>query len=65
MEDQSKLIKSLATKRYTIQLHRINDSYVITYENNKYHGINYSEQIKDYKIASELFDMKADELEGN
>ena len=59
------LIKALCTKRYKIELFQTpNDAYVIKYENNSYHGVNYSEIINDYKIASELFDMKTDELEG-
>ena len=61
----SRLIKSYETPKFKIELLEMNYSYVIKYENNSFHGVNYSEQIKDFKIASELFNMKLDELEGN
>jgi hypothetical protein len=60
-----KLIKSLENPRFKIQLFETNDKYVITYENNQHHGINYSEAIQDYKMAAYLFDLKVAELEGN
>ncbi len=63
--DQTRLIKSISTSRYNVELLETNHEYVIKYDNNAYTGVNYSELIKDYKIASELFDMKVDELEGN
>lgn len=63
MNDQ--LIKSINTNRYNIELFQTNnDKYIIKYENNKFHGVNYSELINDYKIASYLFDLKIEELEG-
>lgn len=61
----SKLIKAFSNKRFRIELYQTpEDQYVIKYDTNSYHGVNYSEMIKDYKIASQLFDMKLDELDG-
>lgn len=61
----SKLIKSYENPRYKVELLEMNHSYTIKYENNKIHGVNYSEAIKDFKMASALFDMKLEELDGN
>lgn len=59
------LIKAIILPKLSIELLEVNNSeYVIKYSNSINVGVNYSETIKDYKIASELFDMKFDELEG-
>lgn len=64
--DSDKLIKALNTSRYTIELFQTpSDSYVIKYRNNKNYATSFSEPMKDYKMASYMFDLKADELDGN
>lgn len=60
-----KIIKQITLPRYTIKLVEINDAYIIEYTNNQTSGVNFSESIEDYKNASFLFDLKAEELEGN
>ena len=59
-----KTIKLIITKRYALSLESNGDEYTITYE--KSHDMpKTSETINDYNMASHLFDLKYQELEGN
>lgn len=60
-----KTIKLIDTFRYKVELARLqDDSYIINYRSKIVGLENKSETIKDYNIASFLFDLKVEELEG-
>jgi hypothetical protein len=60
-----KTIKAYNTKRFKVELYETTgNSYIIKYENT-YSEAQYSEVLNDYNMASYLFDLKIDELEGN
>jgi hypothetical protein len=60
-----KIIKAYTTKRYTVELYETTgNSYIIKYENT-YSEAQYSEILNDYNMASYMFELKIDELEGN
>lgn len=60
------LIKALYTSRFSIELFETHSNkYMVRYENPKNGSYIYSEAVQDYKTAALLFDMKAEELEGN
>jgi hypothetical protein len=64
--EQTKLIKSITTKRYTIELTEKNDGmYYIYYDGKNMKHARLSEAIKDFNTATYLFDLKLREFEGN
>lgn len=58
-------IKSVHTKRYDVYLYETSQGFQILYDHENQDGIRASEVIKDYGIASYLFDLKLDEFEGH
>jgi len=61
-----KTIKAIYMTRYTVELVEASSGdYVVVHYNGSTQGINYSEAIKDYNMASYLFDLKVDELSGH
>lgn len=61
-----KLVKSLTTKNFRVELLETDTGgYIVAYESKRFGDRQYSETVKDYKLASFLFDLKANELEGN
>lgn len=60
-----KTVKSIHTKRYSVELVKVNELYYIRYEKSVIHGEKLSEAIKDYSLASYLFDLKLNEFEGH
>jgi hypothetical protein len=66
MNIQDKLIKALHTSRYSIELFETaSNLYIIRYENPKNGVYRDSEAMKDFKMASWMFDVKVEELDGN
>jgi hypothetical protein len=64
MENQE-TIKEVTTKRYQVRLVQDSDSFYVMYDSKTQALPVISEAIKDYNVASGLFDMKLVELEGN
>lgn len=63
-----KIVKMIGNKRFILELAQINGEYVIILEERKGDKVGiqqYSEVIKDFNLASFLFDEKLIELEGN
>ncbi len=61
----SKTIKAFSTKNYSIELVEHNSGYYyINYQNHKNVGMLSSEMVVDFKMASYMFDLKHEELEG-
>lgn len=59
------LIKAIITNRYSVELFETPcNLYGIKYTNFSTERNEYSELTLDYKMASYLFDLKVDELEG-
>lgn len=64
--NNSKTIKSIMTKRYEAKLVLLpSDMYVVQQTNFGTEVTLNSAYIKDFKIASYLFDLTIDQLEGN
>lgn len=62
----AKILKSLVTKRFTIELYQLDSGkYCIHYENIAMDLKNYSEPVDDFIIARWLYDKKIQEVEGN
>jgi hypothetical protein len=64
MENQE-TIKEVTTNRYQVRLVQDSDSFYVMYDSKTQAFPVVSEAIKDYNVASGLFDMKLVELEGN
>lgn len=58
------LIKGVSTNRYELELFETASGLYMVRSQSLY-GINDSEPVRDYKLASDLFELKYDELEGN
>jgi hypothetical protein len=58
----NKVLKSICTSRYLIELRQIEDSYLIITEDDR--DVTYSSPIYDYNLASYVFDMTVQQLEG-
>ncbi len=60
-----KTIKLVDTFRYVVELEQTEEgTYVVNYGSKVVGLVNRSEVVKDYSIASFLFDLKVEELEG-
>lgn len=61
-----KTIKAISTRRYEIELVQLDSGHFrISYEGSMTDEPVIGEAIQDYKLASELFDLKVQELEGH
>jgi hypothetical protein len=61
---KSKVLKMVGTKTFVLSLvETVNSEYVVECETP--HSVGSSLPMKDYKIASLIFDLKLQELEGN
>ena len=61
---QAKVIKMIGTKTFVLSLiETVDNEYVVECETS--HSVGSSLPMKDYKIASLIFDLKLQELEGN
>lgn len=59
-------IKAYTTRRYTVELYETSNlSYIVKYENHLLGEPHYSELLSDYNMASYMFDLKCEELQGN
>lgn len=64
--EKAKLIKSVSTKRYILELIENYDGlYYIFYDKKQVKLARISEGIKDFNTATHLFDLKLQEFEGN
>jgi predicted metal-binding protein len=63
-QPEDTVVKMVGTKKYEIALlKKYNDIYYIRYQKTGVHHEKLSEAIKDYKVASHLFDLKLNDLE--
>lgn len=64
-EQKDTVLKAYTTKRYSVSLYETSSGkYLITYENT-HNEPQHSEILSDYNMASYMFDLKIDKLEGN
>ena len=56
-------IKSIYTKNYSLELLETFNGYVILWSKSQENRL--SERIRDYNVASHLFDLKLQELQGH
>lgn len=64
-EVQNKLLKSVSKKRYDVGLYeKPTGAYVIVFEDTANETTHASEIIQDYNMASFMFDLKVQDLEG-
>lgn len=58
----TKVLKSIVLNRYSIELVQIDDDYMVVTED--IHGTHKSSLIQDFKLASYMFDLTLQQLEG-